>query len=168
MKIIAKLNDENVLGQPGMSNATPRIAARGIIRNSDGLYAVMYLGKFGLYCIPGGGREDGETIEETLKREMLEEVGCVCVNLREIGIVEENRFCHDYTQLNHFFFAETVSVSTPNMTEKEIRNETSVCWHTFDEVYHLIDKVNDMRTEQRKYIRARDLAALDEYKKMMD
>ncbi len=167
MKIIAKLNDENVLGQPGMSDAIPRIAARGIIRDSRGLYALMFLRKFGLYSLPGGGHEDGETLEETLMREMLEEVGCVCENIREVGIVEENRFCHDYTQINNYYAADAASVSTTNFTEEEKRRGTELQWHTFDELYRLIDAENDIATDQRKYIRARDLAALEEYKKMM-
>ena len=42
MQIIAELNDKKVMGQEGLSTAEPRYTARGLIRNAQGKYAVMY------------------------------------------------------------------------------------------------------------------------------
>ena len=62
MKQICELNDKNVLGTEGMSTMVPWITARAIVKNQDGLYAVMYADKFKLHSLPGGGVEDGEDV----------------------------------------------------------------------------------------------------------
>lgn len=59
-----------------------RVGVVGLISNGQGEYLIckmpvdrgVYPGQWG---IPGGGWEEGETIEETLLREMNEEVGLV-------------------------------------------------------------------------------------------
>ncbi len=163
MKKLATLTDMMILGRPGLSCKPPRIAARGIVKNSDGLYAVIYQRKYGLYSLPGGGVEKGEDTVGALKREMLEEIGCTCTNITEIGIVEENRFCHDFTQINNYYFAYADIISEPNLTEKEIASETVVEWHTLYTVLSLISPKNNIETEQRKYISARDTIALQAY-----
>ncbi len=168
MKLIAKLNDLNVLGRDGMSTKAPRLAVRGIIRNSEGLYAVMFLRKFGLYSLPGGGVEAGERYEDALKREMAEEVGFICGEVCEIGAVDENRACGNFTQINHYYSADAIEECGQHMTKKEIDNETELQWHTFEDIYKLISEENDIGNDQRKYVRARDLAALDEYRKKTD
>ena len=87
MKQICELNDRIVLGTDGMSAKTPRITARAIVKNKDGLYAVMYADKFKLHSLPGGGVEDGEDVLTALRREVYEETGCVCDKIQELGIV---------------------------------------------------------------------------------
>ena len=62
MKQICELNDRIILGTDGMSTKAPRITARAIVKNQDGLYAVMYADKFKLHSLPGGGVEDGEDV----------------------------------------------------------------------------------------------------------
>ena len=62
MKQIFELNDKIVLGTEGLSTKAPRFTARAIVKNQDGLYAVMYADKFKLHSLPGGGVEDGEDV----------------------------------------------------------------------------------------------------------
>lgn len=54
-------------------NYLERKGAYGLIINKDGLLAVVQT-KTG-YFLPGGGIEEGESEEECLKRECLEEIG---------------------------------------------------------------------------------------------
>ena len=75
MKLICELNDKMILGQEGRSNKAPRLTARAIVKNQDGLYAVMYADKFKFHSLPGGGVEPGETHEAYILRECLEETG---------------------------------------------------------------------------------------------
>ena len=112
MEQICELNDRIVLGTDGMSAKTPRITARAIVKNKDGLYAVMYADKFKLHSLPGGGVEDGEDVLTALRREVYEE------------------------------------------------------WVTFDELVRLI---NDQEFDriQGKYLKARDVASLKEYSKLL-
>lgn len=163
MDRLCLLTDNIVLGTDGLSNAVPRYTARAIVKNSEGLYGVMYAQKFNLYSLPGGGVEEGEDILTALRREIFEETGCACDCIEELGIVEENRFHADYTQINYYY---VVTVSDPpkalHLTEQETENGTCVQWHRFEEMSHLIaEPVQD--TPQRKFLQARDVIALKDY-----
>ena len=163
MKQIFELNDKIVLDTDGLSAKAPRITARAIVKNQDGLYAVMYADKFKLHSLPGGGVEDGEDVLTALHREVYEETGCVCDEIQELGIVSENRASLDYTQINHYFVVTTNHSSCKNhLTESEQANRTVVKWVTFDEAIRLINEQEFDRV-QAKYLKARDVVALREY-----
>ncbi len=163
MKAICELNDRVILGQDGMSDKPPRLTARAIVKNKDGLYAVMYAERFGLYSLPGGGVENGEDVLTALRREVLEETGCVCDEIRELGIVTENRASLDYTQINYYYVVTTTHApGKSHLTESEQANRTGVQWHTYDEMVRLINEQEFDRV-QGKYLKARDVAALKEY-----
>ena len=165
MKQICELNDRIILGTDGMSTKAPRITARAIVKNKDGLYAVMYADKFKLHSLPGGGVEDGEDVLTALRREVYEETGCVCDEIRELGVVTENRASLDYTQINHYFVVTTNHTPREiHLTEVEQTNRTVVKWVAFDEADRLINEQVFDRV-QAKYLKARDVAALREYRK---
>jgi len=163
MKLICELNDKIILGREGLSAKVPRITARAIVKNQDGLYAVMYSDKFKLHSLPGGGVEDGEDVLTALRREVYEETGCVCDEIRELGIVAENRASLDYTQINYYYVVTTTHQPGANhLTESEQASRTVVQWHIFDEMVRLINEQEFDRV-QGKYLKARDVVALREY-----
>ena len=163
MKQICELNDKIFLGQEGLSKKAPRITARAIVKNQDGLYAVMYADKFKLHSLPGGGVEDGEDVLTALRREVYEETGCVCDEIKELGIVAENRASLDYTQINYYYVVTTTHQSGENhLTESEQASRTVVQWHAMDKMVRLIIEQEFDRI-QGKYLKARDVAALKEY-----
>ncbi len=165
MDLICELNDENVLGTGGRSGAAPRYTARAILKNRDGKYAVMYAKRLDFYSLPGGGLEEGESPIEALRRELLEETGCECGSITELGIVKENRAALDFTQISYFYAVEALAFKlTPEFTRGERINGTSVIWCDLDEVVRLISTPKHTKV-QRKYLQARDLAALNEYKR---
>lgn len=90
--------DNPALGK--FSEKWPREASRGVVRFSDGDVLVFLKEKIGQYKLPGGGREDGETPEETFVREVHEETGYNVKNVQKIGITK------GYTQTSHVFLAE--------------------------------------------------------------
>lgn len=168
MRQICELNDRIILGTDGMSTKAPRITARAIVKNQDGLYAVMYADKFKLHSLPGGGVEDGEEVLTALRREVYEETGCACDEIQELGIVAENRASLDYTQINYYFVVTTTHTPGENhLTESEQDSRTVVEWHTFDEMVRLINEQEFDRV-QGKYLKARDVVALREYSKWVE
>ena len=163
MKQICELNDKIILGQDGLSDKKPRLTARAIVKNRDGFYAVMYSDKFKLHSLPGGGIEDGEDAITALRREILEETGCTCDHIEELGFVSENRAHQDFTTVSYYYIVTTDHKSeTIHLTDAEIANKTTVQWHTLDAAVKLISEPNH-ETIQRKYLQARDMAALDAY-----
>lgn len=166
MKVICELNDRLILGKDGLSSKTPRLAARAVLKNKDGLFAVMYAAKHNLYTLPGGGLEDGEDAFTAVKREILEETGCVCDEVNELGIVLENRGSLDFTQVNYYFAVRTEhEAGECHLSQAELEDRTSLQWHTFQDLVRLINE-QPAESVQKEYIKGRDGAALGEYEKV--
>ena len=163
MKKIAELTDKDLLGQLGEAHSAPRYKVRAILRNSDGKYAVMYEDSTGLYSLPGGSVESGEDILAALKREMLEETGCTCDTIYELGYIYENRAYCDLQQYSYFFMVTTKGPSmAPTFTSEEIDVGTKLMWCTLGEMVSLIEN-GKPKTNQQIYLKARDTAVLKEY-----
>lgn len=167
MKTIKELNDAVLLGREGLSEKSPRLAARAVLRRRDGKYALMHIERFNIYSLPGGGVEKGESLIDALKREILEETGCSCDRIRALGCVTENRACHDFTQKSFYFAVKTEKhIEKNRLTPKEKAVNVKLLWVPYSTlVKRITSAVHD--TEQKKYIQARDSAALEEYDRWM-
>jgi 8-oxo-dGTP pyrophosphatase MutT (NUDIX family) len=67
-----------------------RNSAKALIIRDRSLLAIKYADAGGeYYALPGGGQQHGETLEETLHRECIEELG---VQVRNLGL----RFIREY------------------------------------------------------------------------
>ena len=161
--IIEELTDKNVLGLDGKSSKAPRKTSRAILINDESKYAVMYAKKFNLHSLPGGGIEEGEDELTTLTREVLEETGCTCDFIEQLGIITENRYHADYTAISYYYVVHTKTNNYEiHLTDAEIKNGTILKWCSFEEMMHLIKDI-EHETNQRKFLQARDLAALNYY-----
>ena len=81
-----------------------RPSVRGIIIR-DGKIAMMHSRKYNYYKLPGGGIEPGETLEDTLIREVREESGLIVKpeTIKEFGYVrrmEKGRYACRSLRIN--------------------------------------------------------------------
>jgi ribosomal-protein-alanine N-acetyltransferase len=159
--LLCELNDAKLLGTEAVSTNAPRLAARAVVRNRQGLIALSFVERYKLYSLPGGGLEPGENPEEALRREIREETGCTCGNITALGVVYENRGSQNFVQQSYYFLVEADRENLGlELTEKERSNGTQVLWVTWEEAFRRID-TQDVTMSNRKFVRARDLAALN-------
>jgi 8-oxo-dGTP pyrophosphatase MutT (NUDIX family) len=119
-----------------------RTACRGIIKR-DNQYLVVRLKKHDITTFPGGGLEQGETLEACVKREVLEETGVSC-KVRE-KTIEINEYFQDSKWTNVYFICEYVEQTHPQtLTDEEKRLELVVEWQSLDE---LLDRFQNNMTQ---------------------
>lgn len=98
-----------------------RICVRGIIEKNNKI-AVIFRRKenndkiIEYYVIPGGGVEDGENLEEALKRELREELN-IEVNVKNLAFKTENE-----NRIEYFYNCEYLSGSFELNGEEIERN----------------------------------------------
>ncbi len=116
-----------------------RKACRAIIMK-DGLVATVHSSKHGYYKFPGGGMEPGESLEDTLIRETLEETGLRIIpeSIREFGYTEELRKDkYDKAIFDHFsyyFFADVQEDVESQKLDRYERDEGyKLRWVTVEE-----------------------------------
>ncbi len=64
-----------------------REAVRAVIEDTNNKIALVEGSKSGFYFLPGGGVEPGETLEEALRRECMEETGCEIGSIEKLGVI---------------------------------------------------------------------------------
>ena len=117
--------------------------------------------------IPAGKLDPDETPVNCGIRELLEETGCRCVSIHGLGIVDENRAYCNFTQRSFYYVVTTEPpYGEPLLTDKERKNRIALQWLPFDQ---LVDVIASERhsTRRNRFIQARDLAALNEYRKRL-
>lgn len=78
---------ENPIPEPAEYVLRPTV--KGIIFDNDGKVALVHIHNRSLF--PGGGVEEGETHEEALVRECMEEIGCAVNIERSLGVAVQLR-----------------------------------------------------------------------------
>ena len=144
MKILACFDEQNYADT---TKVLEKYNIRGIVI-IDGKIA-MQQSSVGEYKIPGGGVEKGESYEEALGRELLEEVGLVMVegSMKELGEITEIRrdiFAPDTKYISHslFYLCEVTDERRPiTPTASEIKKGYHPVWVTAEEICNTNDKL---------------------------
>lgn len=63
------------------------------------------------WCIPGGGMDLGETVEEAAKREVFEETGLIINEMKLFNVYSGESQYHKYPDGNEFYFVNIVYTS---------------------------------------------------------
>ncbi len=125
-----------------------RTAARGIIANGD--QYLLIFSKYGDYKFPGGGMKEGEQLEETLVREVLEETG---YHVKKDSIVPYGKVLErrkgepeDLLEMESYYFFCEVEPETAerNLDDYEAEYDYQVKWTTLQEAISRNQMVTDL------------------------
>jgi len=119
-----------------------RHAVRAVIF-IEGKILMAHLGKTDEYKFPGGGRKDGETVNEALKREVLEEVGYNVTKIGEkIGVITEYDVAKEgeqyyFKMISEYYIAEVENIQLKqNLEDNEKELQFKPCWVDITEAYN--------------------------------
>lgn len=115
-----------------------RTAARGIVIK-DGTYLIIH-SKYGDYKFPGGGRKEGESLEDTLVREVQEETGYHVITdsiTSWLKVLEKRKGEQDeiLEMDSHYFFCQVEEVAgSRNLDDYEAEYDYQVEWLPLEEL----------------------------------
>lgn len=149
-----------------------RNAVRAVIVNESNEIALIHVlgsdmfGNRDHYELPGGGIEDGETLEEALRREVIEEIGFLVENIHEMGTIAIEYNLLNRTDVQHYFVAKATKYVGSNLTESEKLLFNNVVYLPIEKIVENYEKypVENIGINIHK----RDLIAIKEALKLID
>jgi 8-oxo-dGTP pyrophosphatase MutT (NUDIX family) len=168
MKIIAEIFEDEIF--PGSKEKAEsyklRRVANAVLQNDKGEIGITYAKKPDFYILPGGKIEEGESPIEALHREIMEEVGCECEVLGEVG----STICYEEKgktiNISYTFLAKVTSeIDKRSLTEAETEDDCRVYWMNIDEAIEKIKATNPQKYVGH-FIKKREELVLEEAKKL--
>jgi 8-oxo-dGTP pyrophosphatase MutT (NUDIX family) len=170
MHLLAEITEKEVQyqsePQEGRIAYNLRKAARAVLFDKEGKIAILHVRKHGTYKLPGGGIDEGESYDDGLAREIMEETGCTARVEKEVGMTIEYR---DQWKLLQFSFCYTAHVLThgePNFTDEEIADGFELIWVDLGDAIELIENAKPTDYDA-KFMRYRDLILLKKAKEIL-
>ncbi|MDD6189657.1 MAG: NUDIX domain-containing protein [Clostridiales bacterium] len=119
------------------------------------------------YSIPGGGLEEGETLEECCAREVREETGYIVKPACHVLTI--NAYYKDRKNISHYFLCDIIEKTERSLTAEEIELGLISNWMDTEKALELFSKYdNFVRLDEDKYrIYLREYTALREYFRML-
>jgi 8-oxo-dGTP diphosphatase len=90
--------------------------------------------------LPGGGVEKGESLEEAVKRECLEEIGCNVEVDKEIGFTKEFRLKTKRKQETHCFVVKVIGDKGNPTSKQEDEVKAKLEWMDINDALTLLKK----------------------------
>lgn len=136
--------NENQKAMTELPEALPRLAVRALILNPEN-EVLLIQGRDSKnpentwWFTPGGGIEVGETPEQALRREILEETGITIYDAVPLGRERTSKFRFentDYFQQESFYLVKVHDIEqvSLNLTEIEKRTFLNQRWWSIDEL----------------------------------
>jgi len=138
-----------------------RRATRAVVFDKERKIALLHVSKKYFHKLPGGGIEGEETVEEGLRREVSEEIGCEIENIREIGTVEEFRGKFALHQISHCFVADLAGEKgAAHLELDEIEDGFGTVWMDLARAITTLEGEVPVEDYEGKFVQKRDLAIL--------
>lgn len=156
-----------VLNQYNIEYSEPperiREAARAIAVR-DGKILLTYEENTGVYMSPGGGVEDGETLEECCIRELQEEAGVKVKPIRRFMTINEYSF--ETLYISNYFLCEITGEAAQSLTQIEIEHGVTPKWLDIEEAVKIFSTYPEKQPDIRS-LYLREYTVLGEYIKQI-
>lgn len=136
------------------------VSCRAVIVK-DGKILLSHETKTGYYMSPGGGIEEGETSEECVKREVLEETGYI-VNIIK-PFVTINEYSYDTLYVSRYFLCEVTGKGEAHLTETEKFKKMAPAWVDINEATKIFGTYKE-HTPDKESLYLREYTILNLYK----
>ncbi|MCR5178110.1 MAG: NUDIX domain-containing protein [Lachnospiraceae bacterium] len=157
------LKTVEILGANRFDNYTKtRDGSRAVIVQ-DGKILLTHELKSGWWLLPGGGMEEGETPEDCVIREVLEETGLIVRPTKHFLTLHE--YYEEYRYTGYFFVCEVMKKGQMNLTDEEKQRGVQPEWIPLQDAIELFSKHElyaDISEEKRGAYQ-REYIALKEY-----
>jgi 8-oxo-dGTP pyrophosphatase MutT (NUDIX family) len=170
MKTLKIITEKDINYQTGQDEwrLKSRDSARAVVLNDRNETALLNVQRAGIYKLPGGGVKNNETIEEGLRREVLEEIGYEIEIIAELGKTIERKVLTSKENTSYNYLAKTIG------DQKQIDLTKNEKYLGFKPEWYLIDKAIELvKNEVPKdytqgFIKERDLLVLKEAKNILN
>ncbi len=162
MKILSIFNPDNILDIENLP-ASHRISTRAIVLDEQDNIALLHAKNLNYYALPGGGVDEGETMDQAVVRECKEEVGCLVEIIRPLGKVLEVK--NDPLRVSEVFGYLVRLVGekgVPELMPDEIEEGFVVKWLPVTQAKEILADELLRAEEKYKQIPSRGLAFLKE------
>ncbi|WP_028547743.1 NUDIX domain-containing protein [Paenibacillus sp. UNC451MF] len=125
------------------------VTGGAVIKDKHGRILMQRRSDYGNWGLPGGGMEAGESVEETMKREVLEETGLVVVECAIYAVYSGPRMQYRYPDGNEVVFVMFIFDARVDLENRIAADGATLLFH---------DKYNESLLLEFKHLEEIDIS----------